>query len=119
MLGKRSRNGTTSVGTIFGRESKFVGTLVAEGAVRIDGSFEGEVCVEGDLVVGETGHVKATIKCKNLLAVGIVHGNVTTYGQLEIAPTGRIEGDVNTARLVIEPGGLLHGHCKMPMSEDI
>ncbi|HHX77212.1 MAG TPA: polymer-forming cytoskeletal protein [Firmicutes bacterium] len=107
-----------SVETILGKSTKIEGKLVSEGAVRIDGSLEGEVHIEGDLVVGEGGQVKATVSVHNLLVVGVINGDVTTSGKLEIAPTGKIEGDVQTVRLIVEAGGVIQGNCKMAVPED-
>ncbi len=118
MLGKKSDPGTGTVDTLIGKGTKITGKLEAGGTVRIDGFFEGEVSTEGDLVIGENGQVVAAIKARNLLVVGAIKGDVATTGQLEIAPTGRIEGDVQTARLVVEPGGLLQGHCQMSLPPD-
>jgi cytoskeletal protein CcmA (bactofilin family) len=115
---KNNVSNVTSVNTILGKGTSIEGRMVADGAVRIDGIFEGEVHVEGDLVVGEEGQVKAAVQARNLLVVGAINGNVTTNGQLEIAPTGKIIGDVETARLVVEAGGLLQGHCKMTVTEE-
>lgn len=115
---KNSSSNMASVNAIIGKGTKIEGKLVSEGAVRIDGSFEGEVSIEGDLVVGEAGQVKAAVSARNLLVVGTIDGNVITSGQLEIASTGKIKGDVQTARLIVEAGGLLKGHCKMSSQED-
>ncbi|BCV23197.1 bactofilin family protein [Moorella sp. Hama-1] len=118
MLGKRNNADPTTVDTVIGKEARITGKLVSGGAIRIDGTFEGEVVTEGDLVVGETGQVVASVRARNLLVVGGIKGDVIAGGQLEIAPTGRIDGDVQTGRLIVEPGGLLQGHCQMPLPED-
>jgi cytoskeletal protein CcmA (bactofilin family) len=115
---KRNCSNVTSVGTILGKDTKIEGKLNAEGTVRIDGTFVGEVDIAGDLVIGEEGQVRATVQAHNLLVVGAINGNVVTTGQLEIAPTGKIIGDVETARLIVEAGGLLQGHCKMAVPEE-
>lgn len=117
---KKKRNGSnaSSVGTILGKETKIEGKLTAEESVRIDGSFVGEVDIAGDLVVGEAGQVRATVQVHNLLVVGAINGDVVTSGQLEIAPTGIIKGDIETARLIVEAGGLLQGHCKISVPEE-
>jgi len=115
---KNSNSNMASVDTILGKGTKMEGKLVSEGAVRIDGSFEGEVSIEGDLVVGEAGQVKAAVSARNVLVVGTINGDVITSGQLEIAPAGKIKGDVQTGRLIVEAGGLLQGHCKMSAPEE-
>lgn len=114
MFGKNNKK-AVDVETIISKGTRMAGKLVSEGGVRIDGSFEGEINIEGDLVVGETGQVTATIKARNLLVVGLINGDVVANGQVEIATTGKVEGDVQTPRLIVEPGGLIQGYCKMPL----
>ncbi|MGI9860653.1 polymer-forming cytoskeletal protein [Moorella naiadis] len=118
MLGKKNNAEPTMVDTVIGKGARVTGKLVSGGAIRIDGALEGEVVTEGDLVVGENGQVIASVRARNLLVVGGIKGDVVAGGQLEIAPTGRIDGDVQTGRLIVEPGGLLRGHCQMPLPED-
>ncbi|NLW07756.1 MAG: polymer-forming cytoskeletal protein [Clostridia bacterium] len=116
---KKDINNVASVDTIVGKGTSIEGKLVSEGVVRIDGTFEGELNVEGDLVIGEAAQVKAVVQARNLLVVGSINGNIVTTGQLEIASTGKIKGDVETARLIIEAGGLLQGNCKMSISDEV
>jgi cytoskeletal protein CcmA (bactofilin family) len=106
---KSSSDNMASVETVIGKSTKVEGKLVSAGAVRIDGSLDGEVNIEGDLVVGESGQLKAMVSARNLLVVGTINGDVVTSGKLEIAPTGKIEGDVQTARLIVEAGGCTPG----------
>ncbi|MBO9311906.1 MAG: polymer-forming cytoskeletal protein [Chloroflexus sp.] len=104
-------NGRTE--TVIGANTRFVGTLNAEGNVRIDGAVEGDIEVVGNLIIGETGRVIATIKARNVHVSGAVKGQITALEQLEISPTGKVWGDITTAALHIEPGGLFRGQSSM------
>ncbi|WP_322511832.1 polymer-forming cytoskeletal protein [Chloroflexus sp.] len=99
--------------TVIGSNTRFVGTLNAEGNVRIDGAVEGDIEVVGNLIIGETGRVIATIKARNVHVSGAVKGQITALEQLEISPTGKVWGDITTAALHIEPGGLFRGQSSM------
>ncbi|WP_298403514.1 polymer-forming cytoskeletal protein [uncultured Chloroflexus sp.] len=99
--------------TVIGANTRFVGTLNAEGNVRIDGAVEGDIEVVGNLIIGETGRVIATIKARNVHVSGAVKGQITALEQLEISPTGKVWGDITTAALHIEPGGLFRGQSSM------
>src|SRR5262249_10015369 len=92
--------------TVIGPGTSFVGTLKSDGNIRIDGSVEGDIEILGNLIVGESGRVIATIKAQNVHISGAVKGEVTAVEQLEISPTGKVWGDITTAALHIEPGGL-------------
>jgi cytoskeletal protein CcmA (bactofilin family) len=104
--------------TVIGTNTRFVGTLTSDGNIRIDGSVEGDVEVLGNLIVGESGRVIATIKAQNVHVSGAVKGEITAVEQLEISPTGKVWGDIITAALHIEPGGLFRGQSSMTTTID-
>lgn len=104
--------------TVIGANTRFVGTLTSDGNIRIDGSVEGDIEVLGNLIIGETGRVIATIKAQNVHVSGAVKGEITAVEQLEISPTGKVWGDIITAALHIEPGGLFRGQSSMTTNID-
>jgi cytoskeletal protein CcmA (bactofilin family) len=104
--------------TVVGPGTSFVGTLKSDGNIRIDGSVEGDIEILGNLIVGESGRVIATIKAQNVHISGAVKGEVTAVEQLEISPTGKVWGDITTAALHIEPGGLFRGQSAMTSNVD-
>ncbi len=99
--------------TIIGSNTSFVGTIKSDGNMRIDGTVEGDIEVLGNLIIGETGRVIATIKSQNCHVSGAVRGEITVVDQLEISPTGKVWGDIMTSALHIEPGGLFRGQSTM------
>lgn len=104
---------TRRIDTVIGKDTTVKGRIDAEGSLRIDGKYEGEIVTAGDLVVGETGMVSANIEAKNISIAGEVRGNVVARGKLELIPTGRLYGDVKMAVLVVEDGAVFHGQCEM------
>lgn len=104
--------------TVIGANTRFVGTLTSDGNIRIDGVVEGDIEVLGNLIVGETGRVIATVKAQNVHVSGAVKGEITAVEQLEISPTGKVWGDITTAALHIEPGGLFRGQSSMTTNVD-
>lgn len=124
MFGSRKKNqsapSTTNSRpeTVIGANTRFQGTLTSDGNMRIDGSVEGDIEVLGNLIVGETGRVIATIKAQNVHVSGAVKGEITAIEQLEISPTGKVWGDIVTGALHIEPGGLFRGQSSMTSTID-
>ncbi|GAB4123481.1 MAG: polymer-forming cytoskeletal protein [Roseiflexaceae bacterium] len=104
--------------TIIGANTSFVGTIKTDGNIRIDGRVEGDIEILGNLIVGETGQVIATIKAQNVHVSGAVKGEITAVEQLEISPTGKVWGDIVTSALHIEPGGLFRGQSSMTTNID-
>ncbi|MDO9573411.1 MAG: polymer-forming cytoskeletal protein [Candidatus Contubernalis sp.] len=114
----KSKNiNTKNVEVLMGKESFFEGTLRSKGVVRIDGKFEGSLEVEGDLLVGQSGDVRAEIRATNVTLAGSVKGNVYVEQKMELNKTGRLEGDLRANVLLIEEGGIFHGTSLMPEEE--
>jgi len=93
--------------------SEFSGKLSFKDTVRIDGRFEGEISSENTLIVGETGAVTATIRSQVIVISGEVHGEITASGQVVLHKTARVDGNIHTARLVVEDGAVFTGRIEM------
>ena len=99
--------------TILGREAKFSGKLTFEGAVRIDGKFEGEIFTEDLLLIGPGAEVKAKLNVGSVVINGMVEGDVVAKSSVEIKAPGRLKGNIQTPTLVIEKGVTFDGSCRM------
>ncbi|MEW5855341.1 MAG: polymer-forming cytoskeletal protein [Myxococcota bacterium] len=99
--------------TILGPEASFEGKLTFQGTVRIDGKFSGEVVTNEVLVVGEGAVVKAEIDVGSLVINGEVIGNVRAKNAVEIHAPGKLRGNLETPKLVIDAGVIFEGNCKM------
>src|SRR5688500_4850274 len=98
---------------ILGREAKFSGKLTFEGAVRIDGKFEGEIFTEDLLLIGPGAEVKAKLNVGSVVINGMVEGDVIAKSSVEIKAPGKLRGNIVTPTLVIEKGVSFDGSCKM------
>jgi cytoskeletal protein CcmA (bactofilin family) len=117
----REREGfnTRKVDTLVGKECSFKGNLEAPGgALRIDGYYEGELHIGGDLIVGESGKVVGNLVARNIIIAGEVKGSIEARGKLELAPTAKVTGDSRMVTLVVEDGAFLQGMCSpLPRGE--
>ena len=93
--------------------SKIVGTITADSDYRVDGLIEGDLQCTGKVVIGEAGRVKGTIVCQNAEIMGLLDGKITCHHQLSLRSNGKIQGDVQTKTLIVEPGALFNGTCGM------
>jgi cytoskeletal protein CcmA (bactofilin family) len=95
------------------RGSEFEGKLSFKDTVRIDGRFVGEISSENTLIVGESGEIEAKIRSQVVEVSGAVTGDVIASRKLILHKTARLEGNVETAALVIEEGASLNGRLTM------
>jgi cytoskeletal protein CcmA (bactofilin family) len=97
----------------FGQELNLSGKLVFQGAVRIDGKYEGEIEAKGTLIVGVDAVVRAEIKVDKAIIMGEVRGTVDARERLEIEGKGKIYGDIKTPKLIVNDGAIFEGSCIM------
>jgi len=102
----------TSVNLI-GNGTKIVGDITSAGDVRIDGHLLGNIIIAGKFVLGVSGMVEGNITCVNADLSGEVKGTVNVSEILSLKNTAKINGDIVTAKLMIEPGALFTGTCNM------
>lgn len=115
MFGKEgdSIGGEGNLNSILGPGCKIKGNIEIKGTLRIDGDFEGEVKCPETLIIGKTGVVKANISVKNAVIGGKLVGNIKATNKIELQTGSHVEGDISTARLVIDEGVFFEGACRM------
>ncbi|HSR47188.1 MAG TPA: polymer-forming cytoskeletal protein [Anaerolineales bacterium] len=107
------------VDSVFGPGLTWQGELGGRGGLRIEGAFEGDIALQGLVVVGEQGrlvckHLRAT----TVVVAGSVRGDITAQ-RLEITRTGRVWGDVVTESFATEEGAFLRGQITMEERVDL
>lgn len=115
---KDSKN-TDRIETLIGEQCNIVGNLSGEGLIKIDGSVEGDITWQDDVIIGETALYKGNISCKNAKVNGKVNGNVICDEFLIIESYGKVIGDIIVKNIIIKEGGCLDGKCTMTGSKEI
>ena len=101
-----------------GQGAEFIGKLIFNGSVRIDGSFQGEIFGEGSLVVGEGAMIKANIAVKSIYISGDVQGDIDVKDKINIHSKGKFSGDVRAPVFIMEEGAIFDGRSHMaPITE--
>jgi cytoskeletal protein CcmA (bactofilin family) len=103
--------------THIGSTASLQGVLKAEGTIRIDGAFEGEIETAANVIIGPTGKVLANIQARNVLVAGRVKGNISALERLEILKDGGVKGDIDAGTLYLEEGAIFHGQSRMRNEE--
>jgi cytoskeletal protein CcmA (bactofilin family) len=110
---------STKIETVIGPTANFKGTVQSDGGLRIDGVFEGNIQIAGNLIIGETGKVIAEVTAQNVSVAGALKGTVKAAGRLEILSNGRVWGDISVASFLIDEGGFFRGQSIMPGEADM
>ncbi|MCR5496296.1 MAG: polymer-forming cytoskeletal protein [Paludibacteraceae bacterium] len=93
--------------------TKVVGDIQAENDFRLDGSVEGTIVCKGKIIVGTKGVMSGTMTCANADIMGSVKGKMIISDTLSLKSTARVEGEITTKTLSIEPNAIFTGTCDM------
>ncbi len=96
--------------TVVGDHARMEGKFEIADSIQIECEVGGELNVGGKLVIGEKGVVNADVRTVDAIIMGQYDGNMVATGNVEIAATGRVSGNVETDSLVISKGGFFNGN---------
>ncbi len=89
------------------------GEIKSDSNIRIDGRVKGTVNARGRVIVGQTGVIEGEVICQSSDIEGTVIGKVNCQDLLSLKATAKLQGDINTKKLAIEPGAVFTGNCSM------
>ena len=110
---RATADNTTSRATYISSGTKITGEIRGKAGVVIDGELEGAMTFDDEVVIGTGGVVTGEIVAKVVRIGGKVVGNVRGLQLVEVQPTGRIEGDVSSPRVMISEGAFFKGNVEM------
>jgi len=119
--GKQSSNGkpaSTPVSGSAGLNSLVKGTHIegkikAPSDIRIEGTLEGDLDCQAKVIIGPSGVITGTVKCRTAMIEGKFDGNLTVSELLEVRESARVEGDVTYGKIKIDAGAVLVGNIQM------
>lgn len=89
------------------------GTIIANNDIRIDGNLKGKLNCQGRVIIGPEGSIDGEVECQNAVIEGKFTGNLKVKELLNVRENAAIEGDVNTAKLLVQPGAIYNVTCNM------
>jgi cytoskeletal protein CcmA (bactofilin family) len=96
--------------TVMGGDARLEGKFDITDSIEIECKVGGELKVGGKLVIGERGSVHADVRTVDAIIHGEYEGNMVATGSVEISPSGRVDGNIETNSLVISKGGFFNGN---------
>lgn len=105
-------------GTVVGANVKLTGILKDVNDITVHGHVDGEVISDKNIIISETATIKGPVTAEMVTISGKVNGAVTATKKLEITPTGKIYGSIQTGDLIIRSGAQFVGKSAMLSSEE-
>ncbi len=98
--------------------TKVTGDIESGAGIRVDGQLHGKMTIQGKVVIGNPGQVHGDIICQVLEVSGKINGNIKASELVSLKSSARINGEIVTKKLAIEPGAKFTGSCKMDDASD-
>lgn len=106
---------SNSTNTI-GKGTVLEGNIETYGNIRIEGKVIGNIKSKSKIALGNSSHVDGNIIAQNADVEGEVKGRIEISEMLILKATAVVHGDIITGKLVVEPGAVFNGSCKMGAS---
>ena len=103
----------TAAESVIGPDDFFDGRYRSERGVRIQGNARGSIESRQYIFVEAGAQVEADLSAEDITVAGSFSGKIECRRRLEIADTGKVQGQVQTALLVVREGGMLDGELHM------
>ncbi len=89
------------------------GTLIANNDIRIDGNLKGILDCKGRVIIGPKGSIDGEVTCQNAVIEGKFSGTLRVKELLNVKESAVIDGDVQTNKLMVQPGAIYNVSCSM------
>lgn len=115
MFSKNSKNASSDGSSVnlVASGTTITGDVKSTSDLRIDGTLDGTLIVKGKLVVGPSGRIEGTVECQNADISGEIKGKISVGELLMLRSTAKINGDIFTGKISIEPDAQFTGTCSM------
>lgn len=110
---KRAADEISNSSNVIGKGTVLEGNVETFGNIRIEGKVTGNIKSKSKVALGNSSHVDGNIIAQNADIEGEVKGKIEISEMLVLKATAVVHGDISTGKLVVEPGAVFNGSCKM------
>lgn len=104
------RSQTACEGALIGTAITVIGHIQSEEDLCLEGEVEGSVDVAGGrFTIGRQGRARAMVTAREVVVLGVLHGNVEATGSASIGNGGEMIGDIHTPFIRIDDGANMRG----------
>lgn len=110
---KKAADEITNSSNVIGKGTVLEGNIETAGNIRIEGKIIGNLKSKSKVALGHSSLVDGNVTAQNADVEGTVKGKVEIADMLVLKSTATVHGDISTGKLVVEPGAVFNGTCKM------
>ena len=110
---KKAAEEISNSSNVIGKGTVLEGNIETFGNIRIEGRINGNIKSKSKIALGHSSHVDGNIMAQNADIEGGVKGKIEISEMLVLKATAVVHGDITAGKLVVEPGAVFNGSCKM------
>jgi cytoskeletal protein CcmA (bactofilin family) len=95
-----------------GKSARVKGRVHGNEDLTVEGRVEGEVAIDGDVIIEASGLVAANISAHVITVRGAIKGDLTGSEAVRLEDGARVVGDLRAPRVAIAPGALVRGYVQ-------
>lgn len=99
--------------SLIGAGTTMKGDITSNGDLRIDGTLVGNIHCSAKVVIGANGNVQGDINGQQADIMGKVSGTIKVKDLLQLKGGSAVNGNLEAAKLQIEPTANFNGECHM------
>jgi cytoskeletal protein CcmA (bactofilin family) len=107
----------SSSASLIGAGTSMKGDITSNGDLRIDGTLVGNIHCTAKVVIGANGVVEGDINGQQADIMGKVNGTIKVKDLLQLKSNCAVNGNLQSAKLQIEPSASFNGQCHMIQEE--
>jgi len=99
--------------SILAAGTRIKGEVEVDGVIKIEGTIEGTVRAQGQVLVVKGGIVDGDIYARQAIIGGEARGAVCADERVEVQATSVVNGDITTPQITVLEGGKINGNIRM------
>ncbi len=99
--------------TQIGGSTTVKGDISGKSDVRVAGTVNGSINIDGELIIERSGYIEGEIKSTTAVVAGSVKGNIDVSEKLILESSSKFVGNIKTKQLIIQEGAIFQGNCQM------
>jgi cytoskeletal protein CcmA (bactofilin family) len=101
-----------------GKSVQIHGEVKGSEDLVVDGTIEGTITLsESRLTIGPNAHVKANVAARDVILLGVLVGDISATGRVELRAGANLTGNIRAGRLSIEENASLSGKVELAGGE--
>ena len=83
------------------------GDLRGADNVNLAGEVRGSICIEGRLIVEQSGLIGGDVDAREVWIAGEIRGDIRATAVIHVTESGRVLGEVLSPRVIVDPGAVM------------